>query len=109
MGVSVWAKDYDAASLGSVPGHLVQGNWPLLECLILDMVNIDAQGMSVLIKGNWPLLNELSMCDNRFTLAWLPLVSQAAAAWPLVTKLLSHSLTFKLTLILIVMLMPYQG
>ncbi len=87
MGVSVWAKDYDAASLGSVPGHLVQGDWPSLECLILDMVNIDAQGMSVLIKGNWPLLNELSMCDNRFTLAWLPLLSQAAAAWPLVTKL----------------------
>ena len=84
MGVAPPDKDYNAASLASVPGHLVQGDWPLLECLILNMVDIDAQGISVLIKGNWPLLKELSLCDNCFSLAWFPLLSQAA--WPLVRK-----------------------
>jgi len=62
MGVGQWDEDYDAASLASVTGHLVQGDWPLLECLILDLVDIDAQGVSVLIKGNWPLLKESLAC-----------------------------------------------
>jgi len=84
MGVGHWNRNYDAASLASVPGHLIQGDWPLLESLILNSVDIDAQGISVLIKGNWPLLKELSLCDNLFSLAWLPLLSQAA--WPLVRK-----------------------
>jgi len=30
--------------------------------LILDLVDIDAQGVSVLIKGNWPLLKESLAC-----------------------------------------------
>lgn len=42
------------------------------------MVNIDAQGISVLIKGNWPLLQELSLCLNCFSVAWLPQLSWAA-------------------------------
>ena len=84
MGVAPVNMNYNAASLASVPGHLVQGDWPLLECLILDMVNIGALGISVLIKGSWPLLKELSMCHNDFFSAWLPLL--AKAAWPLVRK-----------------------
>ncbi len=85
MGVGYWDKNYGAASLANVPGHLIQGDWPSLESLILIAVDIDAQGISVLIKGNWPLLKELSLCDNCFSLAWLLLLSQAA--WPLVRKL----------------------
>lgn len=84
MGVGQWDEDDGAPPLASVPGHLVQGGWPLLERLILDDVDIDAQGLSVLIKGNWPLLKELNLGHNLFSLAWLPLLSQAA--WPLVRK-----------------------
>ncbi|KAL0048329.1 hypothetical protein WJX82_001045 [Trebouxia sp. C0006] len=89
MGVSVWAKDYDAASLGSVPGHLVQG-WQLEEIVLLDTMSSSSGYLSInaiqsLVKSGMTSLKCLDLTG--YVLEGGSAARLAESKWPQLVRL----------------------